>query len=465
MTTKPLDIPDLIEWHEGMLLTPQHFQQFASRSELLTQYMFSQGAPFGWGIIDLKIDQAALSAGILRILSIEAVMPDGLVAIGGSERGIKLEFDLQRADRNPIRVGLSVPREEALYNRSDYSRYEAFVNKDELTRDDVSSANPATIPRIRPRLRLNAASVDPGGMTVLPLIEFDSQGTVQKQTEYIPPMLAVKSGTPLADLLARVRHAIRQMATGMATKLSPNARVSNVPGVQQLQWLVSGLPAFEALLQSERSHPYSLYLALCSIAGNVALLSNGRMPPILQPYNHDDLRTSFQEVISFIQLALSEGLVENWVAKDFTLVSSLNETGADFVPGRAAPAYELGPTLGEALGDEADVSAMYLGLMLRLSANVPPDSMVEWGEACLLAPEDAMADLELSRSRGATCERVDLIEDLVVAPGSVLFRVRNDAKWIDPKKKLVLRPAKQETRVPDAITLFVKKRASANKGA
>ena len=123
VTTKPLDIPDLIEWHEGMLLTPQHFQQFASRSELLTQYMFSQGAPFGWGIIDLKIDQAALSAGILRILSIEAVMPDGLVAIGGSERGIKLEFDLQRADRNPIRVGLSVPREEALYNRSDYSRY------------------------------------------------------------------------------------------------------------------------------------------------------------------------------------------------------------------------------------------------------------------------------------------------------------------------------------------------------
>lgn len=302
-------------------------------------------------------------------------------------------------------------------------------------------------------------------MTMLPLIEFDSQGTVQKQTEYIAPMLAVKSGTPFADMLARVRQAIRQMATGMATKLSPNARVSNVAGVQQLHWLVSGLPVFESLLQSEGSHPYSLYLALCSIAGNVALLSNGRMPPILQPYNHDDLRTSFQEVIGFIQLALSEGLVENWVAKDFNLVSPAKDKSQEVGQRREAPVYEIGPTLGEALGDEADLGAMYLGLMLRLPATVTPDSMVEWGEACLLAPGDAMADLELSRSRGATCERVDLIEDLVVAPGSVLFRVRNDAKWIDPKKKLVLRPAKQETRVPDAITLFVKKRSKANKGA
>lgn len=138
MTTKPLDLPDLIEWHEGMLLAPQHFQQFAARSELLTQHMFSQASPFRWGVIELKIDQAALSTGILRILTVEAIMPDGLLAVGGSERGVKLEFNLQKAEVNPIRVCLSVPREAAVYNRSDYSRYEAFAGKDELTPDDVS---------------------------------------------------------------------------------------------------------------------------------------------------------------------------------------------------------------------------------------------------------------------------------------------------------------------------------------
>jgi len=199
------------------------------------------------------------------------------------------------------------------------------------------------------------------------------------------------------------------------------------------------------------------------MAGSVAFLSNARVPPIFSPYKHDDLRTSFQEVIGFIQLALSEGLIESWVDKDFTPAQEGVEV-AEAESRSSEPTYEIGPTLEQAFAGEADFSAPYLGLVLRLPRGVTPDSMTAWGQSCLLAPEDAMPDLELSRSRGAICERVDFLEDLVVAPGSVLFRVLNDPKWIDPRKKLVLKPAKQETRVPDAVTLFVKKRTETNKG-
>jgi len=465
LTTKPLDLPELIEWHEGMLLTPQHFQQFAARSELLAQFMFTQCGAFRWGVIELKIDQAALSGGILRVLNLEAVMRDGLLVLGGSERGAKLEFDLQKAEGNPVRICLAVPREPGLYNRSDYSRYEAFVRQDELTSDYVSDADPATIPRIRPRLRLDTGRSSLGGMTILPLIEFDAQGTVFRQTDYIAPLLTVKSGSPLANLCARVRRAVREMATELAAKLSPNARKSDLAGIYQLQWLVSGLPLFEALLESEQAHPYHLYQALCSIAGNVAFLSNARVPPIFPVYDHDDLLASFQNVIGFIQLALSEGLIESWIAKDFSLAQTSSSKATGFEQPAFEQAYEIGPTLEQVFGPDADFSALYLGLMLRLPPSMTPDSMAEWGESCLLGPEEAMGDLELSRSRGAVCERVDFVEDLVVAPSSVLFRVHNDSKWIGPHNKLVLKPAKQETRVPDAITLFIKKRPQTNKGA
>ena len=76
MTTKLLDLPELIEWHEGMLLTPQHFQQLSTRGELLTQFLTTMTTPFGWGVIDLKIDEAALSGGTLGILNVEAILPD-----------------------------------------------------------------------------------------------------------------------------------------------------------------------------------------------------------------------------------------------------------------------------------------------------------------------------------------------------------------------------------------------------
>jgi type VI secretion system protein ImpJ len=453
LTAKTFDLPQLIEWHEGMLLTPQHFQQFAARSELLTQLMFTHGGGFRWGLIDLMIDQAALSGGVLRILNIEAVMPDGLLALGGSQRGVELEFDLQRAEGNPARIYLIVPREAALYDRSDYSRYEAFAAKGEFTADNVSGAQPATIPRARARLRLTSGESSLSGMTALPLIEFAVQGTVSKQTEYIAPLLRMKPGSALTNLCAPVRKTVREKATELASRLSPDARYSDLTGLQQLQWLVSGLPLVEALLESDQAHPYALYLAFCSMAGSVAFLSHARVPPIFDPYNHDDLRSSFEEVLSFIQLALSEGLIENWIGQLFTKRA---EAGS-----RPGDQFEIEPSLEKAFGAEADFSAPFLALMLR----GPSDAMTAWGESCLLAGEDTIFDLEVSRSRGASCERVDSLGDLVPTPGSVLFRVKNEGKWLNPSNKLVLKAAKQEASMPDAATLFIKNRSQTNKGS
>jgi type VI secretion system protein ImpJ len=463
LTTNGSDLPDLIEWHEGMLLTPQHFQQFATRSELLTHFMFTQTSPFAWGVIDLKIDEAALAGGVLRILKIDAILPDGLLALGGIEHGVRLELDVQKVEENPARIYLAAPREAALYDRTDYSRYEAVVKKDELTADDVSQADPAIIPRIRPRLRLTASQSDLGSMTALPIIEFSAEGTVLKQTEYVPPRLRIKSGSSVANSCARVRKALRETATNLASKLRPDAQNSDLAGLHQLQGLVSGLPRFESMLESEQVHPYALYLALTSIAGGAAFLCNAHVPPIFRPYDHNDLLASFREVVQFIQLALSEGLVENWTGNNFSLLKAdKNRTG---IEDRREPTYAIGPSLEKIFGAQADFTSTYLGLMLRLPASVSPDSMIEWGESCILASEDAIADLKLSRSRGAVCERVDFLEDLVAAPGSILFRVKNDAKWIDPQKKLVLKPAKQETRMPEVATLFVKKRSTSERGS
>jgi len=200
------------------------------------------------------------------------------------------------------------------------------------------------------------------------------------------------------------------------------------------------------------------------MAGSVAFLSHARVPPIFQPYNHSDMRGCFQDVVGYIRRALSEGLVENWLGKEFRPVMPVGDKAGGIGRQRGSAYFEIGPTLEQAFGDGADFSAPYIGLMLRAPAGVPPSALAEWGTSCLLAAEDAISDLELSRSKGAVCERVDAFEDLIPAPGSVLFRVKNDAQWIDPYKRLVLKSAKQETRMPDAAALFVKARPGKGKG-
>src|SRR5262245_15731761 len=77
--TEARDIPDAVQWHEGMLLAPQHFQQTALRSEALLAYRVGGAATYPWGVVRLELDLGVLAQGLFRVDELEAVLPDGLV--------------------------------------------------------------------------------------------------------------------------------------------------------------------------------------------------------------------------------------------------------------------------------------------------------------------------------------------------------------------------------------------------
>ena len=65
------DLPGAIQWHEGMLLSPQHFQQLSLRQEELLAYHLRMFAPFHWGVTHLKHDAVMLVSGAYRITELE----------------------------------------------------------------------------------------------------------------------------------------------------------------------------------------------------------------------------------------------------------------------------------------------------------------------------------------------------------------------------------------------------------
>ena len=42
--------PDRIQWHEGMLLSPQHFQLESARVDALIGWHTLSSTPYGWGV-------------------------------------------------------------------------------------------------------------------------------------------------------------------------------------------------------------------------------------------------------------------------------------------------------------------------------------------------------------------------------------------------------------------------------
>ena len=106
-------LPDPIQWYEGMLLTPQHFQQAWLRQDALLHYHAARLAPFFYGVRRVEIDGALLVVGMLRVLALEAVLPDGLVVTHPREGGEDLQIDLQpyadQLKRGPLTVFAVVP--------------------------------------------------------------------------------------------------------------------------------------------------------------------------------------------------------------------------------------------------------------------------------------------------------------------------------------------------------------------
>ena len=59
-----------VQWHEGMLLSPQHFQYTELRLEQLLYASALSSAYTGWGVLELDIDKSLLSQNIVEISGI-----------------------------------------------------------------------------------------------------------------------------------------------------------------------------------------------------------------------------------------------------------------------------------------------------------------------------------------------------------------------------------------------------------
>jgi type VI secretion system protein ImpJ len=87
-------IPDLIQWHEGLLLAPQHFQQLSARVESLIQALPGWYVPFYWGLRQFDYDASDFTGGVLTVRTLDAVMPDGFhVSLQGDR--VDLQLDLR----------------------------------------------------------------------------------------------------------------------------------------------------------------------------------------------------------------------------------------------------------------------------------------------------------------------------------------------------------------------------------
>src|SRR5262245_57770819 len=103
-----------VVWSEGMLLAPQHLQQWDRWVQALVAGRFRQALAFGWGFSELEIDASAVAEGQIRVTSARGVFRDGTPFDAGIGRPDpppaprRIEDDALSSKRGGITVHLAV---------------------------------------------------------------------------------------------------------------------------------------------------------------------------------------------------------------------------------------------------------------------------------------------------------------------------------------------------------------------
>lgn len=447
------DIPEPIQWSEGMLLGPHHFQQATRRGEALLAYHLGWAAPFHWGVARLKIDTVRLTAGMLRVLELEAVMPDGLVVTHPADDGADLQVDLAsfapQLEAGPLRIYLAVAshRGGAALTSGHLARYRS-VDGEEVA-DENTGDNALALPRLRPQLRLHVGAAPAQSFTSFPLAEVARRNEGLELTDFAAPLLVVMTQSMLAEQCRDLRQRVRAKAAFIAERLhSPEAELREATMIElrhSLQCLIAELPGFEAVLDSAAAHPFAVYAALARLAGNLAALGAGVVPPLFDPYNHNEIARSFAPVLSFAN----------------RMLDSVSET---HVP--VAFVYEAGSF-------RLMIEPAWLRSDLLIGVRARPRQsereIIAWIEEAVIASSERVSALAATRIRGAARRQLTAEEDIEFLParGTYIFRIAADPNFILPRRVLeIINPADRAgDRRPVDIVLHVPAEPAAERTA
>jgi type VI secretion system protein ImpJ len=435
-------IPDRVQWHEGMLLAPQHFQQSDQRLEGLIHYHLQGGQPFFWGVHRLRFDPSLLASGTLRVLELEAVLPDGLLVTDPADDDELLTVNLndftEGRPQGSLTVHLVVPSRRDIHapgagSLARYRSVDGFVVMDENTEDMA-----IRIPRLRPRASLLVADQAPEKFTSIPLARISFQEETFSLGSYVPPTPRITASSALGEATARLAGKLREGAAFLSEKIQATGEQEDdvfLDAMQaRLEKLSQGLPQLEALLP-HGPHPWPLYLTLCQIAGSLAGMQRGVVPPHLEAYDHHDLEASFKPLLSFC-LRMTEGVEQRYKLTSFTQDRS---------------------TFRLALNEEW-LTSQYLVVGVSGGKRLTDPQVVQWMEEARIGSSSVLGSLQARRIRGASRRPIDRDDTLGVYPsrGLQLFHVTVDAEFLKAGDVLeILHPSQDpDTPSPEQIVLF-----------
>lgn len=433
-------LPDAVCWHEGMQLLPQHFQLQGLRAEALAARIGQACNPWFWGVTALELDPSALCAGQVRVLHLEAILPDGLPVSVQAGVDAPLEFDLETAlaaAEGPLlnvhlavsplwRAGQLLPLKGRLQ-----SRVGAPLP------DLASGEHPEPITVWRASLRL-VGDDGKADSVCLPLLRVAKEGGAYVSLPYVPPTPLILPESPLGRRVQSLCARAREKALFLGGRLRLAQQAGNQDDAveirRQLAALWTRLPEVEGLLASRTASPLALHGSLLGLAGAWAALDPLAGVPAFEALDFLDLRRGYEPLLDWLERAI-ESIRAGY---------------------RCLPFEQEEQVFSVRLPDPAPRQRLVVGL--RMPAGAGEQAAADWLERAIVASDPHLPLLARQRMSGLPRQPMNRQEQVAYSVGddTRLFVVQGAGDWFDAGQPLrIVAPVSGVASSPWQIVLFV----------
>ena len=310
-----------VVWTEGMFLRPQHFQQQERYFDTLIKQRGDHLRPYDWGVVELDLDQDALSLGKLAVLRCRAILPDGTpISIpDDDEPPLPLDIDDDLRDTE-IMLAMSIRRpgsadadretgleSVARHRTVEYEVRDNNAGFDSSVHIEVGQRRLRLLPR-RGDLR------EYSGISVARITEKRADQSIVLDRQFIPPCLDCRASSILSGFLNELHGLLHQRGEALAGRVTASGRggVAEIADFLLLQTVNRFEPLIAHMASMNDLHPEVLYRNGLQLAGEMATFTSRSKRPISFPvYDHDDLKSAFHPVMTELRQSLSMVLEQN----------------------------------------------------------------------------------------------------------------------------------------------------------
>ena len=291
-------------WREGMLISPQHLQQQELHEAELVHARIAAIVPTSWGVNAVELDLAALAAGRVELVRLEAILPDGAVLRGRPSvpsRSFAERFT-STAERLVIRVGLPLLREGAgNFHAADSEWRGRYAASTRTVGDIVTSKSTRTIEvgSLAPVLLFDdEGDEDYVALEIAELVRAEDGG-YRVSDSHVPPLLRLAASPVLTAAWRELLSlSVAKQRALTSTRRQRDAATVEFAAADVTRYLLlhainAHLPRLKHLGEAARVAPVAAYEALLDYAGALTSFSSEVDPAGFPRFVATDLRACF----------------------------------------------------------------------------------------------------------------------------------------------------------------------------